>query len=390
MTLGFDPEGPLPGAPEPWTASSMPVLRPAPPYLMTEMIAAEPALAARVAQRVAGDPALDVLVGDVRDAAGRNQPITTTGCGTSEHVAMAVAALLSDAIGPQHAHLVRARQALDIVRQPQAGGLLIGVSHEGDTWATNQALAHSRQAGARTALVTVSGRSPGAAGAELVVETREQDQSWCHTVGYLSPVVVGATLAGALAGRALDPVALRALLDVASDPPAAERVATNLAECARLLVAGAGIDLVSARELALKIEEAARLPATALHTETVRHGHLAAAGPESGIVVVLTDAEPDGEPVRERARAVLRSARALEMRAVAILGARVGADVPLDLTSAGRLTAPEANRIAPLSEAILGSAIPLQLLAERLARAMGRNPDPIGRDDPRQASAADA
>ena len=111
MTLGFDPEGPLPGAPEPWTASSMPVLRPAPPYLMTEMIAAEPALAARLAQRVVGDPALGVLVGDVRDAADRNQPITTTGCGTSEHAAMAVAALLSDAIGLPKAHLVRAERS---------------------------------------------------------------------------------------------------------------------------------------------------------------------------------------------------------------------------------------------------------------------------------------
>ena len=59
MTLGFDPEGPLPGAPEPWAASSMPLLRPAPPYLMTEMIAAEPALAARLAQRVAHDPTVN-------------------------------------------------------------------------------------------------------------------------------------------------------------------------------------------------------------------------------------------------------------------------------------------------------------------------------------------
>jgi len=357
---------------------------------MTDMIAAEPALAARLAQRLADDQTVAALLVALRDAADRMQPITTTGCGTSEHAAIAVAELLADAIGPQQAHLVRARQALDIVRQPQAGGLVIGFSHEGGTWTTNQALARSRRAGARTALVTVSRRSPGAAGAELVVETTEQDQSWCHTVGYLSPVVVGATLAGALAGQALDPVALRALLEVATDPPAAERAATNLAGCARLIVAGAGIDLVSARELALKSEEGAGLPATALHTESVRHGHLAAVGPESGIVLVLTDAEPDGEPVRARAKAVLRSARALEMRAVAILGAGVGADVPLDLTPAGRLTAPEANRVAPLPEAVLGSAIPLQLLAERLARARGRNPDPIGRDDPRQASAAEA
>jgi glucosamine 6-phosphate synthetase-like amidotransferase/phosphosugar isomerase protein len=38
----------------------------------------------------------------------------------------------------------------------------------------------------------------------------------------------------------------------------------------------------------------------------------------------------------------------------------------------------------------LGAAIPLQLLAERLARARGTNPDTLGREDPRQAAAADA
>jgi hypothetical protein len=38
----------------------------------------------------------------------------------------------------------------------------------------------------------------------------------------------------------------------------------------------------------------------------------------------------------------------------------------------------------------LGAAIPLQLLAERLARGRGLNPDTLGREDPRQAAAADA
>ena len=44
-----------------------------------------------------------------------------------------------------------------------------------------------------------------------------------------------------------------------------------------MVVAGSGLDYVSARELALKVEEGSGLPATALQTETVRHGHLAAA-----------------------------------------------------------------------------------------------------------------
>jgi hypothetical protein len=40
--------------------------------------------------------------------------------------------------------------------------------------------------------------------------------------------------------------------------------------------------------------------------------------------------------------------------------------------------------------AAIGSAVPLQMLAERLARARGKNPDSIGREDARQAAAADA
>ena len=120
------------------------------------------------------------------------------------------------------------------------------------------------------------------------------------------------------------------------------------------------------------------------------HGHLAAATGDTGIVLICTDAETAGDEVRERVRAVLRSAQILGMPAVAILGARVGPEIPLELTQAGRLTAPEANQIRPGAEAILGAAIPLQLLAERLARARGRNPDPIGRGNPRQAAAADA
>ena len=69
-------------------------------------------------------------------------------------------------------------------------GLVIGISHEGATSATNAALAAARTAGAATALITVSDRSPGAALADIVVATEELDQSWCHTVGYVSPITV--------------------------------------------------------------------------------------------------------------------------------------------------------------------------------------------------------
>jgi fructoselysine-6-P-deglycase FrlB-like protein len=281
-------------------------------------------------------------------------------------------------------------QALEAARRPPPTGVVLAISHEGGTWATNEALKAARAAGSATALITVTDRSPGAALADMVLTTEEQDQSWCHTVGYLSPVIVAAALSGELSGQPLDHVAVRALLQAAEHEASAEDAAAGLAGCSRLLIVGSGVDYPAARELALKIEEGARLPASAFHLETIRHGHLAAADERTGLVLLLSDGEGWGETVIERSRAVLRSAAELGMHAVALLAADLGDDVPGALTPAGRIGIPLAGALPRQVSAALATAIPLQLLAERLARARGRNPDTIGRDDPRQAAAGDA
>jgi glucosamine--fructose-6-phosphate aminotransferase (isomerizing) len=252
------------------------------------------------------------------------------------------------------------------------------------------ALERARGAGAATALVTVGPGSPGAAVADHLILTGEQDQSWCHTVGFLSPMVAAAVVAGAVSGRAVSPTAVRALLDAADQAPAAEGAATAFARCARLLVVGSGVDHAAARELALKVEEGAHLPAVAHQLETIRHGHLAAADASTGLVLVLTDAEARGAELVERTRAVLRSAAALGMPAAAIVAADLGDDLPLELTPAGRAAVPVVRDLPRIAGAALGAAIPLQLLTERLARARGVNPDTLGREDPRQAAAGDA
>jgi fructoselysine-6-P-deglycase FrlB-like protein len=385
--VAFDLNAPLPGAPDPWAGSEMPAMRNGPPYAMTEMIAAEPALGERLVRRLNDDPVLGHVTVALEAAAAEGRPIVTTGCGTSEHAAMVAAALLTAALDGATAWPM---QALEAARRPPRDGLLLAVSHEGGTWATNQALAAAHAAGSATALITVSDRSPGAALADHVLTTAEQDQSWCHTVGYLSPVIAAASLAAELDDTPLEPVVARALLEAAGQEAAAEDAAAVLARCERLLVVGSGIDYPGARELALKVEEGARLPASALQLETIRHGHLAPANERTGLVLLLTDAERWGETVIERSRAVLRSAEALGMPAAALIAADLGDDLPLALTRAGRMSVPLAGGLSRMASAALASAIPLQLLAERLARARGTNPDAIGRDDPRQAAAADA
>ncbi|HEY8772834.1 MAG TPA: SIS domain-containing protein [Candidatus Limnocylindria bacterium] len=385
--VAFDAGMPLPSAPDPWAGSEMPQHREGPPYVMTEMIAAEPALSERLLRRLGKDRVLGQVEVLLRGAATQGRPIVTTGCGTSEHAAMVAAELLTTVLD---AGSVWPMQALEVARRPPLNGVLLAVSHEGGTWATNEALRAARTAGSATALITVSDRSPGAQLADHVLVTKEQDQSWCHTVGYLSPLIVAAAIAADLGGRPLDRVAVRALLDAAEHEASASAVAARLAGCSRLLIVGSGIDYPAARELALKIEEGARLPASALQLETIRHGHLAAVDERTGLVLVLTDGEDWGETVAERSRAVLRSAAELGMPAAALLAADLGDDIPSSLTPAGRLPIPLAGALPRGLSAALATAIPLQLLAERLARARGQNPDTIGRDDPRQAAAADA
>jgi glucosamine--fructose-6-phosphate aminotransferase (isomerizing) len=390
--MSFDPEAILPGAPDPWASSTIPAWRDAPPYAMTDMIAAEPALGERLVRRLADDPTTTRLANDVRVAAEADEPIVITGCGTSEHAAMAAAALLGDALWAAGVAdpRVASVQAFELMARPPSSGMVIGISHEGGTWATNQALRLARHAGALTAVVTVSERSPGARLAQVALQTGEQDQSWCHTVGYLSPILAVASLAGLVREQELDPAAVRALLDSADHAPAAEAMASALDTCERLLVVGSGLDHATARELALKIEEGAHLPAAAHQLETIRHGHLAAADQRTGLVLVLTDAEARGRVVFERATAVLRSAAALAMPAAAILAADLGDDVPQQLTPAGRASAPLTSLLPRVVGCALAAAIPIQLLAERLARMRGVNPDTLGREDPRQAAAADA
>lgn len=385
---------PLPGPPDPWAPSQLPPRRPGPPYLMTEMIEAEPALADRLLARLARPGPAFRLAAAIRDAALSLEPIVVTGCGTSEHAAIGVAAILRDALGeaflPSLGGLIEARGAFDAALDPQPTGLCLGISHEGGTPATIRALEAARRNGVTTAVVTVSARAPIAAGADIVVATDELDQSWCHTVGYLSPILAGTAVAAHLLDRE---VPRSAVVDILSrgltKSGEAEAIAAALAERSHVLVVAGGVDLATARELALKIEEGAWLPAVHRDLEMLLHGHLAATDEATGLVLVITDRRGLGERIG-RARDVLEAARRIGIRAAAILTEEASARLPATLTPAGRLSLDEPDGLQRAAASLLAAAIPIQLLAERLARARGRNPDQIRRDEERYRRAAEA
>jgi len=391
--VAFDSDAPLPGPPDPWASTDMPSLRPGPPFHMTEMIEAEPGLARRLLGSLASPsgPAA-VLAAAVTEAAAAGRPMVVTGCGTSEHAALAGVEILRDALrtaGLPTATLA-GDQALELSLDPVSSGLTIGVSHEGGTPATNAALTACRTAGARTAIVTVSDRSPGAALADIVVTTEELDQNWCHVIGYLAPILAFAAVGAHISGRPLDPEAAAGLIARGVDQAAtAEGVAARFANATRLLVIASGSDRPAGRELVLKIEEGTWIPSAYRDLETFLHGHLPSVDGSTALVLILTERERRAERAR-RAADLLRAAKVLDVRAAAILAEPLDAELPGDLTPAGRLLVPDAPSMPAAVAALLGSAAPLQLITERLARARGTNPDPIRRDDPRYRAAAEA
>lgn len=403
MAQPRDPEVPLAGAPDPWAGSEMPSPRAEPPFHMTEMIEAEPGFADRLLARLAvPDGPAARLAAEVRTASERGRPILVTGCGTSEHGALATVEILREALRAVGLPAAQGRtgtpaaiQAFEASLEDELAGpvgLVIGISHEGGTWATNRALERARSMGARVAIVTASDGSPGARIADIVVATEEMDTSWCHTIGYLSPILAACAIAGHLTGRPIRPRFARiALAAGLADEEVArtEQLAARLADVDRLIVLGSGADRPAARELALKVEEGAHLPATMRDLETFLHGHLAGTDQRTGLVLVLTDATPDTATRAKRAADVLRASLEVGIRGGAILSSRHASAIPPALTPAGRLVVPAAPDLPPAIASLLGSAVPLQLLTERLARARGVNPDPIRRDDPAYLRAAE-
>jgi glutamine---fructose-6-phosphate transaminase (isomerizing) len=366
----------------------VPELRSGRPWVMEEMIASQPHLVEamdRPEVRAAAAAVAEAVVAAVQ----AGQPVIVSGCGTSEHGAMAVAVQLRMALRQSGRSVlaVQSRQAFEAWLEPQADGLHLAISHEGGTAATNAAMASAAKAGAKVMAITAKPESPAARLAEATVVTPQHDRSWCHTVGYLSPILAGALVAQEITGQRAPLKGLasltRALLGLSAT---AEEVGGPLAKSANLLVVGSGLDEIAACELALKIREGARMHATAYPLETILHGHLVAAQGNDGLIVILV--EPTArEPRLARARQVLMAAREIGMMtAVLAVEDAAPALVAGDLATAGSLALPVVESPA---EVLVASALGLQLLTIGLAAARGTNPDRIRREEGAYARAAE-
>jgi len=350
----------------------VPEFRPQPPWLMEEMVAAEPSLVGPIL----GARAPAATVAELVKAAVRDKStVVVTGCGTSETAAMAVADLIAETL--ESPGLVHPRQALEASVEPWPGGVCIGISHEGSTRATILAMAAARRLGTSTALITARAHGTATAAADGVFVTPLIDRSWCHTVGYLSPILAGAAIAEALGRTPIDARALKAALDetlgVGSQ---AALLAETIFGVDRLITVGSGPDRSPARELALKIEEGVRLPARMLDLETVMHGHLAAYDQRAGLILVATTAS---KRVLARTAIMVQAARRIGVRVGAIVSAEVDQTFGLDPQLA-RIVLPKSLESHGLLGGLTGAALALQQLTIALARLAGTNPDRIRRE----------
>ena len=363
-----------------WHEDWFPELRAERPWVMEEMIDAEPPLAARIASNKKLAQTAARIAKQVTAAHAAGTSISVVGCGTSEHAARAVAMELDEALGHRGVR-VAGRQALEAAIDTAPAGLTIGISHDNGTRATLLALKAAREAGQATALITGNSEGSCSAFADIVLVTPEKDKSWCHTVGYLSPMVAGAVIAGHVAGKELDAAALELHLDECRAlKQQASEIARGFRGIDRLIVVGGGYDRITADELVLKVEEGLHLPPSARDLETFTHGHLPACDERSGLVIVAT--EHRGRARRtDRGRLLLRAARHIGMPCAAILVPAVEGSWGRELTNAGRILLPHAAKLTPTTSALTASAMALQLLTLELVHDRGTYPDLIRREE---------
>ena len=353
---------------------------------MEEMILAQPRLV-EPTLRTDG-PRLAGLRAAIREAARTAAPIVVTGCGTSEHGAMAVAALLNETFARSGLRgRAEARQALDAALDPRRGGVCIAVSHDGGTRATRLALQAATREGAATALVTACNDPECVADVDWAFVTPRHDESWCHTLAYTSAILAGANIAGDTHDDATVGVASEAIESTLARRADLEALASHLDLGGRIVTAGLGIDQITAGELALKIAEGVRVPTTAYHLETLLHGHLAGCDAETTSLVLLgLDARRGGHRDVRFALAA-RAAEAIGIPTVAIAPGPLLAMLPESVhgVALDPVEDPALGRspveYLPLLSALLQSAVALQLLTLALVVRAGTNPDLIRREE---------
>jgi len=316
----------------------------------------------------AGRGALDAAVAAVRSA----RHVYLTGIGSSWHAGLNVAVLLQLAARP--VYLVDAAELLQFAAIP-AASVLIVISRSGRSVEIVQLLAKARESGATVIGITnaAEGTLAREAAIPLVIPVELDHAISVNT--YTTLALAAGVLAGSVTGSvdltghtakigcaAADSLS-RAFAAAGRAIPGWQAQIENsawLAPRSTTYFLARGSSLGSAYEARLMWEEGVKSPATAMGTGSFRHGPQEIVGKDVRFGMWI-----DGAKMREQDLAVARDLRKLGAR-VMLIGQRLPED-------AGDL-AFQLPEIASEWQFLI-DIIPAQLVAERLARLSGSDPD---------------
>jgi glucosamine--fructose-6-phosphate aminotransferase (isomerizing) len=261
------------------------------------------------------------------------RPMIFAGLGTSLHAARVAAAWAGFPAQALDAHELALR--LPIPR----GAQVVVVTHGGKGPFAAAVLRKARDAGAETFAVVGEGAPP--LEADVLLRTCPEERANTHSVSYVTALAVLGRMLGVELAEA--PRLLREALVL----PAPLEEARALAGCERILVAGFGLDAITASEAALKLKEATFQWAEGLAVEQALHGPHAALREGMGAILIPPAGDDAGRT--EALRLVC------EERKLAVVQPRI--------------------RECPEPLRPLVAAVPLQRLAAEIARLRGGDPD---------------
>jgi glutamine---fructose-6-phosphate transaminase (isomerizing) len=312
---------------------------------------------------------------------GEARKVYLTGTGTSGHAAF-VTEYLYRSLGLD----AEARTLFDFVHygpRVRADDVVVVISHRGSKTYGNRVLELARAAGAQS--IGVTGLDSPMAIPDVILHTTPQEKSSTHTMSYTGSLMALAMTGvehGERAGPKPHP--LRPVLDAI--PHALEGVlrrghviqpvAQSLAKSGRLVLAGAGPNVQTAREGALKVKESSYLVAEGFEFENLLHGGLQPlrAG-DTAVVLVPPSA------AAERAGDVLRALGLLGASTLVVRDESRPFQMPgVDTTGSSFSTFLLPSLPEFLSPMV--AVLPLQMLACATAEIVGTNPDTFRADDP--------
>ena len=247
--------------------------------------------------------------------------------------------------------------------------VVVGVSQSGRTPDVVSYVERARQRGAFTIAVTNDAGSELAHAAELTLPLHAgEERAVAASKTLLNTFASLALLAGCAAGRggevaaAMHEVAERMRAALPGLEAAVAPLATTFAFVGRMYVVGRGIELGTAREIALKLTETCRIAAESVTSTDLSHGPIAAVDTMFPIWTIAS---------RDECLPALVAAAELARKAGATLVAS-GSAADEVAGAEFRLPVPEAP--LPVLSPLL-SVVPGQLFAAALARAKGLDAD---------------